>query len=358
MCSVGCSFGLWFIHSLLLFAVAQNTTDIPQGSGIAYFTYFSDDACQNFAGMKALLANDPLQILSAQTDSDGNDISCVDAMACLYQPQGRTCQGFGVASDVTSVEIDIREDGVYECDESNVNLGLPECSLLDSSTCYQSSTFNCHFRIATAEQLKETPEEYLPPSTNTDGLGQYGFLVYFNDEDCTNLAGLMGFVSDNPYLLQGKGPDQDTVCQEQMACYLFQDGLTCEALGLTGEPAQGLIQVDGEELYECDSSNENLDEVLCDIIDPMDCKTSSVYSCSFHYRSAALFAKDPAATIKPDLSTADQPTEIATSPPTDPTISPTAAPDMMTEEPMESSAVIQSFAGGVFLAFWLGVAFR
>lgn len=350
--SLSISLGLMSMQSLLFSVLAQtNETDTP-GKGIAYFTYFSDEECQNFAGIKAALTNDPFQVLNAPMDTVGSEISCVDAMACLYQPEGRTCQSLNVAGEFTNVEIEIREEGVYECDESNVNIGLPECSLLDSSACYQSSAYNCHFRIATAEQLTEDPDRYIPAATDLDGLGQYGFLIYYNDEECTDLGGLRGHVSDNPYFLHRAGPDQDIMCQDEMACYLYEEGLTCEALDLSGEPAQALIEVDGEELFECDSSNENLDEVLCDIIDPSDCKTSSVYNCNFHYRSAVLFAKDPAESLKPQVGGGMVNQDMPTPPPGE---SPSMNPPKMTEAPTSAGTSTLQSKIFVCLAIVLGL---
>jgi hypothetical protein len=280
---------------------------------VVYYTYFSDENCQIFAGIKGFLAKDPFQVLQVTTDSNGDDISCVDAMACLYQPDGRTCESFGVPTITANVEIDIRDDGIYECDTSNPNLELSECSVLDSSLCYRSSISNCFFRVATSGQLTESPDQFIPTSTNLEGLDQYGFLVYYADDACTEMAGLRGFTSDNPYFLPRVGEEQDISCQLSMACYLYDSGETCEQLQLTGDPTQGVIQVEGDEVFECDSSNANVDELLCDAIDPLECKSSSVYQCHFHYRAAAKFAMDPGSTLKPERSlTTTSPTQTPT----------------------------------------------
>ena len=87
----------------------ETASRIGSGEDIAYFSYFSDSNCQDFAGIKAFLPNDPFEILNAPTNANGDDISCVDAMACLYQPEGKTCRALGVGDEVTSTRIDINQ---------------------------------------------------------------------------------------------------------------------------------------------------------------------------------------------------------------------------------------------------------
>ncbi|KAL3906403.1 MAG: hypothetical protein SGARI_004023 [Bacillariaceae sp.] len=338
------SFGLGLVVgcSVVASTMAQGNATVPiidsGDNTIAYFSYFSDSDCQDFAGLKAFLANDPFEILNAPRNANGDDIACVDAMACLYQPEGKTCRALGVEGKVTTTTIDVREDGVYECDESNINLGLPECSLLDSNACYQSSAFNCHFRVAKAEQYKESPNEFIPPAKNLDGLDQYGFKVYYDDDDCTNLVAIRGYVNDNPYNLQRAGEGQEYSCTEEMSCFLFEDGFSCEALDLTGAVSTSNLNVKGDNLFECDTSNQEVNEDLCDVIDPFACKASSVFKCNFHLRSSIFFAKDPAATLKPGFGGASAIDGEANQNP----LEGSKLPDSLTEAPMATEAPTSS----------------
>mmetsp|Transcript_18624 Transcript_18624/g.34704 ORF Transcript_18624/g.34704 Transcript_18624/m.34704 type:complete len:355 (+) Transcript_18624:168-1232(+) len=333
------------------FATAQNAT-ASAPSDVAFAIYFSDSSCTQFAGLKPIIANDPATVLQALKDKDGNDVSCVESMACAFLPEGRTCEALGVSGEFTTVTIDIREDGdVYECDDSNPAAGQDECSVIDPTACMQSSTYNCHFKFVSLSTLKTNPNAFIPPSTGTStiaGLEKYAYLTYYNDDSCSDVAGIRGFVSDNPYLLARVGEEQDYTCAEAMPCFLQEDGTVCESLDLTGEPASSVIQVDFDEVYECDSSNENVDEPVCAVIDPEDCKTSSVYSCHFHWMSAISFATDPAGLLNPGTRapSAIMPTE----PPTEPAVAPpTEAPSGA----FQVSSTICTFAVlGMSLSVW------
>ena len=311
-----------FLFSLL-FQVVNSQILVNDTTPTAYLVYFSDESCTSFAGLKGIVSNDPFNALQALVDTDGNEISCVDGMACLFQPTGRGCEVLGSPGEISTAEFDVRDDGIYECDDSNVDIGQPTCALIEPTTCIQSSAYNCHFRLVSGTYLKENPTDIIPPSTNvSEALGQYAYLAYYNDIDCIDLAGIQGFVSDNPYVLPSVGEDQVLTCEESMPCFLQPDGLACEEIELTGKPASGVIQVDSVEVYECDSSNENVDEPICDIIDPQDCRTSSIYSCNFHWMSAILFAEDPASLLAPELADTDTDT---TTPP-DPQITDAPTP--------------------------------
>jgi len=208
--------GLRLLVSGISFAMAQEE-NYPV---VVYFAYFSDSSCTQFAGIKGIIPDDgPTGFTLAREDGNGSEISCIDAMACLYLPDGPTCKAFGELNTV-AVNHTLDEDGnVYECDASNLDVGQPECKVIDYSTCVESSAYNCHWKLLTQDMLKEIPSSV---TNDTAGLEQYALLAYYDDTDCTELVGMRGFVANDPWSMTGNVTDQGlhVECGLSMACFL------------------------------------------------------------------------------------------------------------------------------------------
>ena len=282
----------------------------------AYVAYFSDDQCTNFAGLSGSNANETVSLVKA-TESiapgigfGGNaPISCVDAMACLLQPDSTNCQALSVSGETANVTRDVRGDKVYECDDSNAGVGQFDCSLILPTTCIQSSAYNCYFKLVTRGVLVNDPTSVIPSTDELDGLDQYAYVAYYEDEDmakdeCTNLAGIRGFVSDNDFTVPGQGVDDTHImtCGAVMPCVLSPDGDVCQdEIALTGASANANVRVNASSVFECDDSNTAVNEPECSVIDPDDCRDSSIYTnCHFHWASGVvLLAQDSASVIAP-----------------------------------------------------------
>ena len=198
--------------------------------------------------------------MQALVNTDGNEISRQDGCRPVFQPTGRGCEVLGSPGENFHGPFDVRDDGIYECDDSNVDIGQPTCALIEPTTCIQSSAYNCHFRLVSGTYLEENQRISSHRRTYQKRLVECPYLAYYNDIDCIDLAGIQGFVSEAQSHV---GEDQVLTCEESMPCFLQPDGLACEEIELTGSTApSGVIQVDSVEVYECNSSNENVDEPL------------------------------------------------------------------------------------------------
>jgi hypothetical protein len=299
----------------------QSNVTSTSTTPVAYITYFSDLNCTEVAAVQGFLPDEHYLPKTALWNTLGEEISCVDAMACYFFPDGPTCKALNVSlGEQADVYAEERDDGLYVCDNTNWALGQPDCHPVDLETCRKSSLYNCYILWTLADEFEENPDAFIPSltaeengSNATAGLENYAYLAYYNDNACTDLAAVQGFVAENPFAVTMAGVDGIT-CEEAMVCFVHPNSTACAVLleehGLEDEEATIDIQVreDGN-VYECDTSNEAVDEDTCSVIDPMECKTSSIYNCNFRWMSAEVFAEDPARLIHPGNTTnAESPT--------------------------------------------------
>jgi hypothetical protein len=276
---------------------------------VIYYAYFTDANCSQFAGIKAVIPNDsPILFTPARKDADEEDISCVDAMACLYMPYGPTCTallGGGWQGEV-AVNFTLDENDVlYECDPSNAAVGQPECEILNYSSCVPSSIYNCHWHVFTQNMLRDDPMALIHPTgivgdvndntaTSSAGTGlleNYVLLAYYDDNDCTTLVGMRGFVTNDSVSMRGfPGNEENYTCEQSMACFLNENGTACESMISTVRPADVLRVEDDGGMYLC---RTNGTDPVCSVIEKDACVSSGFYPCRYHLMLADYFAKDP-----------------------------------------------------------------
>ena len=119
--------------------------------------YYTDRFCSDIAGVKGAVSDATFEIPRLD-----RDVSCDDAMACVLQPEGSTCQTIRAltSSDlgVVKTRVQTRGERVFECDSGNEDVGKPTCAVLDPEPCRASSTIaNCHFRWLSAQDLAQRP---------------------------------------------------------------------------------------------------------------------------------------------------------------------------------------------------------
>ncbi|KAL3764625.1 hypothetical protein ACHAW5_001818 [Stephanodiscus triporus] len=291
---------------------AQDFLNITSAFDIVYVAFYSDSSCSQFAGISATYPNDdsPIKYTIARKDSNGNEISCTDAMACLYMPDGQDCQAFGEL-DTAFLNQTIDADGnMNVCDSSNPDVGLLECEVVPFSSCIESSLYNCHHKVFTQDMLKDDPTAFIPPGSGNDttGLKNYAFMAYYDDDDCTNMVGMRGFVADNPWGMRANVTTEGIPvdCETSMACFLNENGTICESMDSTMNPVAGLMEIDDDGgVYLCRAILGD-SEPSCSVIEPDECVPSTFYpSCQFHWLSAESFAKDPASLVNPQHQETD-----------------------------------------------------
>lgn len=124
----------------------------------AYLVYYTDDFCTDIAGVKGAVSGTTFEIPRL-----GRDVACDDAMACVLQPDGSTCQTIRAVSssgdlDEAKVRVQTRGDKVFECDSFNEAVGEDTCAVIEPRPCRPSSTIaNCHFRWLSARDLATNP---------------------------------------------------------------------------------------------------------------------------------------------------------------------------------------------------------
>ena len=301
---------------------------------VLYLGYFTDANCSQFAGIKAVIPNDsPILFTPARKDADEEDISCVDAMACLYMPYGPTCTallGGGWQGEV-AVNFTLDENDVlYECDPSNAAVGQPECEILNYSSCVPSSIYNCHWHVFTQNMLRDDPMALIHPTgivgdvndntaTSSAGTGlleNYVLLAYYDDNDCTTLVGMRGFVTNDSWSMRGfPGNEENYTCEQSMACFLNENGTACESMISTVRPADVLRVEDDGGMYLC---RTNGTDPVCSVIEKDACVSSGFYPCRYHWMSADYFARDPVSLAAPLADTTVVEVEEDTKPPNTP----------------------------------------
>ena len=253
MKSISGRFPLLSVMTVFSSGVALHSATAAIADEVAYLVYYADDACQELAAVKGFLSHHPFQLVRAT----GEGVSCHDAMVCCLDKTGPACSsllsvgGAGSLQDVANFTIEVRGSEVYGCDDSNVD--RPECEVIESAECTASSVYNCHFRWATGPALEADPEYFVPSSVGV--VDDHAYLAYYNNGDCTDLAGIRGFVSESPVDLT-RVTEGDS-CDAAMACFLQPDGEACQELP-TGSSATVVIEThenvnDGLDVYECDT---------------------------------------------------------------------------------------------------------
>jgi hypothetical protein len=310
------------LHALLASFAATSAIAINPAAvdpvDVVYFAYFTDANCSQFAGIRAVVPNDPPALFApAREDAYGQDISCVDAMACLYMPYGPTCTALlGGKQEEVAVNFTLDDgDVLYECDPSNVAVGQPECATLNYSSCVQSSVYNCHWHVFTQDMLRDEPISHIPPtvaagdvrddnataSASNGPLGKYALLAYYNDDDCSTLVGIRAFVANEPWSLRGfPGNEENYTCEQSMACFLNENGTSCESMISSVRPAGDDLRVEDDgDVYLCWGTDHE-----CGVIEKDACMSSDFYPCRYHWMSADDFARDPVSLAAPLADTA------------------------------------------------------
>ena len=151
--------------------------DDPSGlEDYAYLVYYTDDSCTDIAGIKSAVSGTTFEIPRL-----GRDVACDDAMACVLQPDGSTCETIRAVTSSgdlgeAKVRVQTRGDKVFECDSFNEVVGEDTCAVIEPRPCRPSSTIaNCHFRWLSARDLAKHPRRLVGdfgnnPSPNSAGV--------------------------------------------------------------------------------------------------------------------------------------------------------------------------------------------
>ena len=156
-----------------------NADEADQLSDYYYIAYYQDEICTDIVGIRAFLSGEVSALPQV-----GEDVSCRDAMACLYNPSGPSCQERrgGAESSPLGGEVSFTfftnatdSSVVSSCDGT---LATIEGGCVDETPdqCIQSGVFAgepCMFRVVSASYVALNPEilvaEGFDPTTGEGG---------------------------------------------------------------------------------------------------------------------------------------------------------------------------------------------
>ena len=118
--------------------------------------FYSDDQCTQWEGLKGVTSGE--HTFDLKTDES---VACVDALACVFHPQGDKCKTLQTVASTTRILSQV-ENGVTEmCDEAGV------CEPVDETACQKSEILpSCYYRMTSAEKLVSDPSSYVTKGVN------------------------------------------------------------------------------------------------------------------------------------------------------------------------------------------------
>lgn len=138
----------------------SNNVEEDQASLLEYYyiAYYDNDDCTSPVGLRAFVTGEEydLPLLS-------DTVTCEDAMACLYAPDGDLCKERGGGASGTAnftYSINAEQDNMLSsCDGTLADLA-DDCIVAEPNQCTQSGVFAgtpCLFRIVSASYLARNP---------------------------------------------------------------------------------------------------------------------------------------------------------------------------------------------------------
>ena len=153
-----------------------NPSDHSQLSDYYYIIWYENDGCTDTVGLAPFVTGENYELPLL----DG--VSCSDAMACVYSPDGDTCKGRGGGASGTgtfSFDVNPNDDNfVSSCDGTLSDNEGGTCVEETPDQCIPSGVFtgtDCYFRVVPASFLARNPG-YLVGKTGVvvEGDGQEG----------------------------------------------------------------------------------------------------------------------------------------------------------------------------------------
>lgn len=149
----------------------ENKDGVGLGDWSSYMVFYSDDKCNRFEGVHG--------ILSGKHDLTIADVSCEEALACLYHQDGEKCQSYD--ESLKSMETFFTKNDDFKSFDCTDETG--ENCVEREDVCAPSPIPQCYYRWVSARKLFANPAEYvkdIPPAGDVDKN-----VVTQCDGDCT-----------------------------------------------------------------------------------------------------------------------------------------------------------------------------
>lgn len=280
------------LSALSAFALLVQSEPLEPYFYLIYYT--SDDCSSGFADtFQGFVSGNTF------TAKGADELRCATETLCLINSNSIQCSALS-NTIIGNANFTVNDDGsIYECDDSNSDIGLDECLLFGD--CEPSSLYpSCHFSAHLKSELIQNPTLIYNPIPYPATRGQV-YLVYHNDEACSDLAGLQSLIVGVTEIIT---TDNSVSCEESMACLIQPNGSTCQAIPNT-IPVNISVETRnfGQDVFGCDG------EGVCEVRDPHACVKSSIYpNCYYHIVSAVRLLGDPARYLAKNTAGADIPT--------------------------------------------------
>mmetsp|Transcript_2580 Transcript_2580/g.7162 ORF Transcript_2580/g.7162 Transcript_2580/m.7162 type:complete len:257 (+) Transcript_2580:111-881(+) len=144
----------------------NNTADDEGMDGISLLMFYSDDQCEDMEGAHPVVAGNQTRLPTVD-----KSMSCEDAIACVYEPDGSNCADSGGTTGFMKfhTEASTNSDMPVVCEESGSMVsetdGAVECAPVDPTACLKSPAIDsCYYRHITAKSFFSTPEKYIKNS--------------------------------------------------------------------------------------------------------------------------------------------------------------------------------------------------
>ena len=253
---------------------------------------YSEDGCGTSASAVSLVAylvNETYTFVAPTSE----ELSCAQSTMCRINPSDDLC--VGANEFPLALDYDSSTGLIFGADDPSFVVGPDAC--LAGGWIPQCLSYNYQL----LSDLKEDPS--ILANDNPEDLAMmtdYLYLLYYEDDSCTDLAGITPAVS-GATLSVPIVSNPDLSCQAQAMCAIDPDSKICESIrDQNGETALLTLETrkdettDGVDVFECDTSNAAAGQEECALQKPSDCTKSSIFTqCHFRYLSGPTLAQNP-----------------------------------------------------------------
>ena len=127
-------------------------------------------------------------------------------------------------------------------------------------------------------------------SASEEDSDQIAYLTYYSDDQCRDLTLSKPVLNDVPFSIPILS-EATQPCSELVTCAVDAASPQCAAVGGSADTEMANLSVqirnNGQEVWECDTSNEAVGEETCDFKPPDGCFASSIFpGCYARYVTA------------------------------------------------------------------------
>ena len=287
---IASALALTFASIFPRFYVVESTED-----KYFYNVYYesNDENCKHALLTKGHVSEDPYSVYGAKGDS------CGEEMFCKVKEESSRCKQLeptlnGTWTIFPENKTWCTENQVYEAWDTNSSTEINCLNYIQY--CHSSKASpHCSFDLVPFSELKDNPEIMYNPKPS-DLMQEIAYVVYYSDDQCTQLEGLRPFVSGE----SSSVPDTnqtDLSCESLMGCFLEPDldGPQCTSLNIsTLSDVSFTVKNQGKDIYEYDPTNVDVGQPVLTERKPEDCYQSSLLpTCHFRLISAVTLGAKP-----------------------------------------------------------------